>query len=76
MLRLAYDEGFSSRQIGLAQPPAQEGEDIVVFTSDFEVDWTGQRNGMNPNSTYRDWTWTVRRADASQPWTVTNWGLA
>ncbi len=76
LLRLAYDEGFSSRQIGLAQPPAQEGEDIVVFTSDFEVDWTGQRNGMNPNSTYRDWTWTVRRADASQPWTVTNWGLA
>lgn len=75
LLRLTYDEAFSAQRIPL-EPPELEGEDIVVFTSDLAVDWTGQQNGLNPNSTYRDWTWTVRRADASHPWTVTNWGPA
>ena len=76
LVRLTYDEGFSDRQLSLAAGSLPEGEDAVVFTSEFWVGWNGQNNGMNPNSTYRDWTWTVTRADASAPWTVTNWGVA
>ena len=76
LLRLTYDEDFSMRQVSLAAPPLPEEDQVVVFTSELWVDWTGQSNGMNPNSTYSDWTWTVRRADASAPWTVTNWGVS
>lgn len=75
LLHLRFDEGFSQRQLSLASPPLPEGEDAVVFTSEFRVDSTGQNNGFNPNSIYRDWTWTVTRADSSEPWEVTNYGV-
>ncbi|MGC3993612.1 MAG: hypothetical protein QM779_05725 [Propionicimonas sp.] len=71
--RLVYDENFSTRQIALASQPRPH-EDVVVFTSQFRVGPNGQRSGLNPDSTYGAWTWTVTRADASATWTVTSWG--
>lgn len=76
LMRLGFDEGFSRRQLSLASPPLPEGEDAVVFTSEFRVDSTGHNNGLVPNSIYSDWTWTVTRADPSAPWVVTNYGVA
>ncbi|MCW5953468.1 MAG: hypothetical protein KIT69_14535 [Propionibacteriaceae bacterium] len=76
LMRLSFDEGFSQRQLSLASPPLPEGEDAVVFTSEFRVDSTGHDNGLVPNSIYSDWTWTVARADASAPWAVKNYGVA
>ncbi len=32
-------------------------------------------HGLNPNSTYSDWTWTVTREGAFEPWAVTNYGV-
>lgn len=72
LLRLSYDEDFSERQLSLTETPTGQA---VVFTSDFEVDWTGASSGFNPNSTYTDWTWQVTRPDPDAPWEVTNWGV-
>lgn len=76
LVELTFSEGFSQRQRELASPSLPEGTDAVVFDSEFWVGSNGQNNGFSPNSTYRDWTWTVTRADPSAPWTVTNWGVA
>lgn len=76
LVKLTFSEAFSQRQRQLASPPLPEGTDVVVFNSEFRVGPNGQNNGFNPNSTYRDWTWTVTRAQPSAPWTVTNWGVA
>lgn len=75
LVELTFSEDFSQRQLDLASPPLPEGTDAVVFNSEFRVGPSGQNNGLNPNSIYRDWTWTVTRTDAS-PWTVTNYGVA
>lgn len=75
LVKLTFSEEFSRRQRELASPPLPEGKGAVVFNSEFRVGPSGQNNGLNPNSTYRDWTWTVTRADASAPWTVTNYGV-
>lgn len=76
LVKLTFSEAFSRRQRELASPPLPEGAAAVVFSSEFRVGPNGQGNGFNPNSTYRDWTWTVTRAEPSAPWTVTNWGVA
>lgn len=76
LVKLSFSETFSQRQLDLASPQLPEGTDAVVFNSEFRVGPNGRNGGLNPNQTYRDWTWTVTRTDASAGWTVTNYGVA
>ena len=72
---LTFDQSFSDGQLKVAAPPLPKGRQAVVFDSEFRVGRAGQNNGLNPNSTYSGWTWTVTRTDATAPWTVTNYGV-
>jgi hypothetical protein len=76
LLRLTYDEEFSTRQGSLSWAPPPEGDDVLLLTSDFAVDWTGGDGSLTPNSTYTGWTWEVTRTGPEAPWTVTNRGVA
>lgn len=76
LLRLTYDEEFSEEQGALTWPRPADAQDVVVFTSDFAVDWTGSDGSLTPNSTYSGWSWEVTRTDPAAPWVVWNWGVA
>lgn len=36
-------------------------DEVLVFTSTFDVDGSGGDGSLNPNSTYRNWKWILAR---------------
>ena len=70
-------EGCTMKEIGYA------GDDVVnaeaenagvspdclsVLVTTFETDGEERENGLEPNYTYEDYTWTFTRADFASPW--------
>ena len=49
-------------------------EEVIVLTSTFETDGENHNNGLNPNYTYEDYTWTLTRHTSSGLWEVTDHG--
>lgn len=41
-------------------------DEVLVFTSTFDVDSSGGDGSLNPNSTYKDWKWILVRTEGSQ----------
>ena len=49
-------------------------EEVIVLTSTFETDGENHNNGLNPNYTYEDYTWTLTRDTSAGLWEVTDHG--
>ena len=47
-------------------------EEVIVLTSTFETDGENHNNGLNPNYTYEDYTWTLTRDTSAGLWEVTD----
>lgn len=41
-------------------------DEVLVFTSTFDVDSSGGDGSLNPNSTYKDWKWILVRTEGGQ----------
>lgn len=78
LLRLSYDEASS---ISMAQGYVEEGrssaeDNVIVFYSDFYVSPEGGVDGgLQPDHTYHNWAWILKRDSKNDSWKVNNWGL-
>ena len=76
-------EGCTLKKIGYAGDAAVKTEaearglapeEVIVLTSTFETDGENHNNGLNPNYTYKDYTWTLTRDTTAGLWEVTDHG--
>ena len=76
-------EGCTMKKIGYAGDAAVKAEadarglapeEVIVLTSTFETDGENHNNGLNPNYTYKDYTWTLTRHTSAGLWEVTDHG--
>ena len=76
-------EGCTMKKIGYAGDAAVKAEadarglapeEVIVLTSTFETDGENHNNGLNPNYTYEDYTWTLTRDTSAGLWEVTDHG--
>ena len=76
-------EGCTMKKIGYAGDAAVKTEaearglapeEVIVLTSTFETDGENHNNGLNPNYTYEDYTWTLTRDTTAGLWEVTDHG--
>ena len=76
-------EGCTMKKIGYAGDAAAKAEadarglapeEVIVLTSTFETDGENHNNGLNPNYTYEDYTWTLTRDTTAGLWEVTDHG--
>ena len=76
-------EGCTLKKIGYAGDAAVKAEadarglapeEVIVLTSTFETDGENHNNGLNPNYTYEDYTWTLTRDTTAGLWEVTDHG--
>ena len=76
-------EGCTMKKIGYAGDAAVKAEadarglapeEVIVLTSTFETDGENHNNGLNPNYTYEDYTWTLTRDTTAGLWEVTDHG--
>ncbi len=76
-------EGCTLKKIGYAGDAAVKTEaearglapeEVIVLTSTFETDGENHNNGLNPNYTYKDYTWTLTRPTSAGLWEVTDHG--
>ena len=76
-------EGCTLKKIGYAGDAAVKTEaearglapeEVIVLTSTFETDGENHNNGLNPNYTYEDYTWTLTRDTTAGLWEVTDHG--
>jgi hypothetical protein len=83
ILDLFQFEGCTLKKIGYAGDAAVKSEaearglapeEVIVLTSTFETDGENHNNGLNPNYTYKDYTWTLTRHTSAGLWEVTDHG--
>ena len=76
-------EGCTMKKIGYAGDAVVKAEadarglapeEVIVLTSTFETDGENHNNGLNPNYTYEDYTWTLTRDTTAGLWEVTDHG--
>jgi len=73
LLSLTYDEEKSQKE--QAEWAERYGvEKAIVLYSDFRVDSSGGDGSLNPNSTYRNWSWVLVKGFGG--WTLKDWGYA
>ena len=41
-------------------------DEVLVFTSTFDVDESGGDGSLNPNDTYRNWKWILVRTNGGE----------
>ncbi|MBE6563825.1 MAG: hypothetical protein E7655_00920 [Ruminococcaceae bacterium] len=49
-------------------------KEAIVLYSDFRVDSSGGDGSLNPDSTYRNWSWVLVKSFGG--WTLKDWGYA
>ena len=45
---------------------AEDGDEVIVLISEFDVDSSGGDGSLNPNSTYKGWKWILVRSNAGE----------
>lgn len=53
--------GCTLTEIGYAGDSLNGDDRVIVLTSSFDVDSSGGDGSLNPNETYTDWQWTLKR---------------
>ena len=70
MTQIRYDEEkFAERQNMEAE---KYGAEVIILLTDFDVDSSGGDGSLNPNSTYRNYQWTLTRTLFG--WELQDWG--
>lgn len=70
MTQIRYDEEkFAERQKMAAE---KYGAEVIILLTDFDVDDSGGDGSLNPNSTYRNYQWTLTRTLFG--WELQGWG--
>ena len=76
-------EGCTLKKIGYAGDDVVKAEaearglapeEVIVLTSTFETDGENHDNGLEPDTTYEDYTWTLTRDTTAGLWEVTDHG--
>ena len=57
LLTLSYDEEDTAREADAWSE--QYGRETIVLKSDFYVDGSGRTPTLNPDSTYKNWSWIL-----------------
>lgn len=77
---LWYDEEFSNRFVegylkgGRGSLNNVKRENVIVLSSNFDVDSSGGDGSLEPNSTYTSWSWVLIRDSKTDKWRVDDWG--
>ena len=70
MTEIRYDEEkYAERQ---RMESEDHGREVIVLLTDFTVDSSGGDGSLNPNSTYRNYQWTLTRTLFG--WKLQDWG--
>ena len=70
MIEIRYDEEkYAERQRAESE---DYGRDVIILLTDFDVDSSGGDGSLNPNSTYRNYQWTLARTLFG--WELRDWG--
>ena len=70
MTEIRYEEEkYAERQRAEAQ---NYGAEVIILLTDFMVDSSGGGGSLNPNSTYRNYQWTLTRTLFG--WELQDWG--
>ena len=70
MTEIRYDEErFADRQL---ETQERYGAEVIILLTDFDVDSSGGDGSLNPNSTYRNYQWTLTRTLFG--WEIQDWG--
>jgi hypothetical protein len=78
--RLWYDEKQSNQDVkgyisyGRGSTNGATAKNVIVLLSDFKVGSSGGDGSLNPNSTYTEWTWILKRNSKTGSWQVDDWG--
>lgn len=76
LTKLWYDEKSSNQQIegyisnGKGSINGVKAENVIVLSSNFDVDSRGGDGSLNPNSTYKNWNWILIRDSKEGNWKV------
>ncbi|MDU5080203.1 DUF4829 domain-containing protein [uncultured Tissierella sp.] len=49
-------------------------ENVILLLSNFDVDGSGDNPVLNPNSTYTNYQWILRRGSKTSKWRIEDWG--
>jgi hypothetical protein len=49
-------------------------EDMIILFSNFKTGPSSINQGFNPDSTYTDWMWILKRNSKTGKWQVIDWG--
>ncbi|WP_406242595.1 DUF4829 domain-containing protein [Tissierella carlieri] len=49
-------------------------ENVILLLSNFDVDGSGDNPVLNPNSTYTNYQWILRRCSKTSKWRIEDWG--
>lgn len=66
-------EGYFKNEKGSVNG-VKKAENVIVLMSSFDVDSSGGDGSFNPNSTYSNWQWILRRNSKTDNWQVYDWG--
>ena len=69
---IVYDEAETQRETALAVE--NYGEVTIILKTDFWVDETGGDGSWNPETMYRNYTWTLTKTFFG--WKIQDWGYA
>lgn len=70
MTEIRYDEEkYAERQRTESE---DHGREVIILLTDFTVDSSGGDGSLNPNSTYRNYQWTLTRTLFG--WKLQGWG--
>ena len=70
MTEIRYEEEkYAKRQSAESE---DYGEEVMILLTDFDVDSSGGDGSLNPNSTYRNYQWTLTRTLFG--WELRDWG--
>ena len=70
MTEIRYDEEkYAERQKTESE---DYGREVIILLTDFDVDSSGGDGSLNPNSTYRNYQWTLTRTLFG--WKLQDWG--
>lgn len=80
LTKLWYEEDRSNRQVvgymsgGRGSQNGVKSENVIVLYSDFKTGSKAGDQGLNPNSTYKDWNWILIRDSKAGNWRVDDCG--